>query len=127
MKRLDPNLTSHTITLVPRFDDIDFTCNLLLQDSQDLLLQNGNTLLLNAECLPIYIYNEGTRVEDLVDSQPSYVDGKLQVEFDYTVAEGETFQIKIVNGTEIVYRGKLIATEQETQDYQITKDHYTYG
>lgn len=93
MKVVKPTNTTHDITLVPRFETL-----------------NALTLLL---------YNETPKVETTVPNTHVIVDGNLTITFDFTFAENDRFQIKISEGTEVVYRGKLIATEQDPQEFSL--------
>ena len=68
---------------------------------QQLIKQNETAHILN--------------VQDM--SQPRLVKFKTNKDGSFILSDGVT---------EVVYRGKLIATEQETQEYKITKDLYFY-
>lgn len=100
MKIVNPNDTNHTIKLIPRIYTEPFSFEL---------------------------YNEFTKVFSLVNHTSSIVNGIVSVNFDFTFTENEKYQIKIFNVDEIIYRGKLMATSQNPQSYQITKDLYNYG
>ena len=101
MKVVDTNNTTHNITLIPRFD-------------------TSNSLTLN-------FYNEASKVSETVANTHSLVDGYLTLTYDYTYTEGDKFQIEVLDGSEVVYRGKLISTTQEPQEYKLTNDLYIYG
>lgn len=100
MKVVDPNDLSHSIELIPR------------TYQEDVVLD---------------LYNEVTKVETTVVNTSSFSDGIFTINFDFTFAENDKYQIKISKGTEIIYRGKLIATTQEPQKYKLTKDLFYYG
>ena len=99
MKVVDPNNLSHSIELIPR----TYQENVVLD-----------------------LYNEVTKVETTVANTSSFLDGIFTINFDFTFAENDKYQIKISKGTEIIYRGKLIATTQEPQKYKLTKDLFYY-
>ena len=100
MKIVNPNNASHSITLIPRFD-------------------TANLLTLN-------FFNESNRVTETVANTYSIVDGNLTLNYDYTYSENQKFQIELLDGSEVVYRGKLIATTQEPQEYKLTEGLYIY-
>lgn len=60
----------------------------------------------------------------------TYLDGFIIVtglEFDF-LSEGKRFSVLIENERgEIVYRGKAISTNQDTQNYSISDDTFSYG
>ena len=99
MKVVNPNNVSHTISLIPRFY------------SDDLILE---------------LYNETTRAETTVVNTVLIVDGILSMSFDFSFSENDKFQIKISKDSEILYRGKLIATTQPPQEYKLTNGLYYY-
>ena len=100
MKVVNPNDTNHTIELIPR------------SYQEDVVLD---------------LYNEATRAEATVPNVSSTLDGRFSVKFDFTFAENDKYQIKISKNSEILYRGKLIATSQQPQEYKLTKNLYFYG
>ncbi len=100
MNVVNPNNISHEIQVIPRFyptDELVFT-----------------------------LYNEATQVETNVTIIYLVENGVLTFIFDFDFTDGNRFQFKILEGTEIVYRGKLIATIQETQNYLTDKNEYYY-
>lgn len=102
MKVINPNNTNHSITVIPRFD-------------------NYGVLTLN-------LYNEATADSTDVVITSVDNDGYLELDFTYDFTENDKYQIKLIDSNnEIVYRGKLLATTQETQEYQLTKDLFYYG
>ena len=42
------------------------------------------------------------------------------------VFENDKFQVKISQGTDVIYRDKIFVTSQNTQEFKATKDHYYY-
>lgn len=101
MKVVNPTNTSHSIKVVPRFN---YTTSITFN-----------------------LYNENTQENEDVSNSSYREDGFLNISFDYTFTEGDRFQIKITDTeNSVVYRGKLFATSQETQNYQLTKDLFYY-
>ena len=72
------------------------------------------------------IYNEATKLAENIDFEYTVTDGKMSVGFTFTFKENDRFRVKISEGNEIVYRGKLFATSQTTQDYKLTNNVYFY-
>ena len=54
------------------------------------------------------------------------LDGYLYVNFDFEFSEADKFRIKILEENNIVYRGKLIATSEETQNFLADNNEYYY-
>ena len=100
MKVVDPNNTTHTIKLIPRFYGIT---------SIDLSL-----------------YNEATQETTSVTDVYSFTSGVATIIFDFTFEENDKYQFKLVDGSTVIYRGKLIATSQEPQQYKLDNGLYTY-
>jgi hypothetical protein len=100
MNVVNPNNTTHEIVIIPRFYPTD----------------NVN----------LFLYNETTQLQIDLNVVNSYtiVDGKMFVEFDYTFTEGQSFQVTITEFDDVVYRGKIFATNQEPQDYKLTDNVY---
>lgn len=100
MKVVNPNNTTHVIRLIPRA---------------------------YIEPIVLELYNETTQIETIVPNSIVVTDGIISITFDFTFSEGDKYQIKLSNGTEILYRGKLFATTQQPQQYKITEGLYYYG
>jgi hypothetical protein len=100
MKVVNPNDTSHTISLIPRYYPFN-----------DVALS---------------LYNEQNKVVSQVDNTYVILNGIMTIDFDFDFTNKEKFEIKITENNNVVYRGKIIATTQESQDYKLTKDLYFY-
>lgn len=100
MNVVNPNNESHEIQIIPRFYPID-----------ELIFT---------------LYNEATQVETNVTIIYLVENGVLTFTFDFDFTDSQKFQFKILQGTEIVYRGKITATTQETQNYLTDKNEYYY-
>ena len=101
MKVVNPNDASHTIGVVPRY--YGFT---------------GAVLTLS---------NLAKDEEEVVSHTELMVDGVVEIGFDFTFTERDKYTMKLTEGTEVIYRGQLFATDQETQDFDITVNYFTYG
>lgn len=64
--------------------------------------------------------------EQIIYNTYYFVDGYLKLNFELDILEGQKFQIKITENNEVVYRGKLMATSQNTQTFKALKDLYYY-
>jgi hypothetical protein len=100
---VNPRLTTHTIRLVPRFS----TSNVLTLTVTDSTL--------------------GTST----DLNPNYTTGgdyKLSLTFDYTFTNESSYQLKLTDSVtnEIVYRGLVLATTQNSQTYKLTDNLYRW-
>lgn len=95
-----PANTSHVIRFIPRFIP-----------SADLIVQ---------------FYDETLQTTETASNTYSYLDGIVTVEFDLDCTENQKFQLKISQSTDVVYRDKVFATSQDTQDFKATKDLYYY-
>lgn len=98
MKALSPDNTTHEISLIPRFYP--------------------------AGAVVFSITKEGYNVTETVANSYSITNGVMTVTVDYTVTEGDRYSIKITEGSNVVYRGNIISTEQETQSY--TQNYLVY-
>ena len=99
MKVLNPNDTSHTISLIPRY-------------------YPDSTVVFT-------IYNESSKLETIIPNTYTIENGLFTLIFDYTFTDKDKFDIKIEENS-IVYRGKLLITDQGTQEYKLTNDLYYY-
>ena len=100
MKVIDPNNTSHTLVLIPRY-------------------YPTNSLTLE-------ITEEASGVSESIANTYSITDGELSIEFTYDFTGKDKYSLKLNENTEVVYRGKLIVTDQQAQDYKLTNGLYYY-
>lgn len=100
MKVVDPNNVTHSITLIPRFN--------------------------TSEPLTLILYNEVTKKKTTVINTHQTIDGNMVVTYDFTFADKDRFQMKILDGLDVVYRGKLIATTQTTQEFMLNDGLYFF-
>lgn len=101
MKVVLPSDTSHSITFIPRY------------------YPTG--------AISLTLINEVTKVETVVPNANSTLDGITTIDFDFTFKERDKYNMKVTEGTNIVYRGDIFATEQTPQDFDITKGYITYS
>jgi len=100
MKKVDPNDTTHLIAIIPRY-------------------------YVDGE-IDLFLYNELTQVETTLT--PIYVtqNGIMTLTFDFNFSENDKYQVKITDANGIIYRDKIFATSQITQDFKATNDLYFY-
>jgi hypothetical protein len=97
---LNPIDTTHGFNFIPRFTPSD-----------DLILQ---------------LYDETLQTFNTINNSFTYSNGLCAITFDLVCTENQKFQVKISEGTQIIYRDKIFVTSQDTQEYKATKDHYYY-
>ena len=102
MNVINPLNTEHTLKIVPRY----YT---------------------EASCL-MELFNEDNKTTETFTVVPFNLDGYMYISFTKTFTDKSNYQIKIQEVNDVVYRGKLFITSQSnnTQDYKITKDVFTY-
>lgn len=100
---LNPANTAHNLKVIPRF------------------YPSGE--------VSISLFNEGTKETATFTDTAYNLDGYMYVSINAELADKSNYQIKIMQEEEIVYRGKIFVTTQynDTQNYKITKDIFTYG
>jgi hypothetical protein len=101
MTVINPSTTTHTLNIVPRY----------YSDS----------------ALVVSLYNEATSVTTTPINTYNITNGKLNITFTFTFVENDRHQVKITEGSNVVYRGKTITTSQEPQDYSLTNGLYIYS
>ena len=98
---IDPSNSTHTLSVVPRFYP--------------------------TTSLVVALYNEATNVTATPSATYVITNGKLDITFTFTFAENDRHQLKVTEGTQVVYRGKTLTTSQEPQDFKLTNGLYTYS
>ena len=91
---------------------------------------NPNNTNHNLKIIPRF-YPSGDLVfeldnDQIIDNTYYFDGGYIYLTFELDILEGQKFQIKITENNEVVYRGKLIATSQDTQTFKASKDLYYY-
>ena len=119
MKILLPSNTTHIITLQPRFEPTQ-TLSLFLRnkvtgvttsDDYEDELQGG---------LQISLGTQG------VENTYTFINRVMTISFDLDVLESEQYSMIIKQGNIVMFRDLIFCTEQEPQDYKLTKDKFTY-
>ncbi len=108
MKVFDINIQEHTIILIPRFYPTS-TINV------NVYKEGSNTVYNKILSSEDYIINNGYLSFILSESM-----------FIELLCNNCKYEIKITENDNVVYRGKAIATNQNTEDYKLTKDVYIY-
>tara|TARA_R110002074_G_scaffold80404_3_gene180821 strand:- start:407 stop:709 length:303 start_codon:yes stop_codon:yes gene_type:complete len=98
---IDPSNTIHTLNVVPRF-----------YPSTNIVVE---------------LYNEATNVTTSPSNTYTITNGKVNITFTFTFLENDRHQLKVTEGTDVVYRGKTLTTSQEPQDFKLTNGLYTYS
>ena len=95
---IDSGLTSHVISIIPRTYDTS----------------NAHTFALT---------DDDHRTTTNVTHTKSASDGYLRYTITLTTSEGKGYGLKITDNatTEVVWRGKIFATTQTTQNYRINE------
>lgn len=97
MHVLDPNNTTHTVYLYPRYYDTGTTLRVdMTQEDRD----STSTITPNSVTLS---------------------DQYMVIELDLTCVEGENYGVKVYDSTndQIYYRGKVFVTEQTPQEFKL--------
>lgn len=94
--------TTHNLKLIPRvYTSFDIVLTLINEENKEIIT-------------PINTF--------------TVTDGILTVVFDYNFTNKQRFSIKIEDIKDsLIYRGKLICLDDETQDVKQSKDYYIYG
>ena len=77
--------------------------------------------------IEIYITNSFRGTTDVVS--PTYWEDNnlLNISFDYTFADENNYQIKVIDeNSEVVFRGEILSTTQDTQTYSLTNNRYNW-
>ena len=98
---IDPSNSTHTLNVVPRF----YPSNALV----------------------VSLYNEAAQTTATPSTTYNITNGKLNLTFTFTFIDKDRHQIKVTEGTKIVYRGKLQTTTQDPQDFKLTDGLYFYS
>ncbi len=98
---IDPSNSTHTLSVVPRF-------------------YPDNALVVS-------LYNEASQATSTPTNTYVISNERLQITFAFTFVDKDRHQVKITEGTEVVYRGKIVTTTQEPQDFKQTDGHYIYS
>tara|TARA_R110000765_G_scaffold346218_1_gene436401 strand:+ start:45 stop:449 length:405 start_codon:yes stop_codon:yes gene_type:complete len=131
---VNPDNTSHTISLVPRFDiesvteDVQAFVDRVTGDSGTVESEDCTADVLKEDYIGIIITDNFKSISSSVDNTFDIQDGKIVITFDYDFRSESRYDVAITytNTLEVIYRGIFIATTQDTQDYKLTKDKFYY-
>ena len=134
MTVVNPNNTTHTISVVPRFDvesvteEVQAFVDRVSADSGIVESEDCTRDSIQKDYLSIIITDNFKSESTSVSNTFEVEDGKVVLTFDYDFRSESRYDVVInyVNTSEVIYRGIFIATTQETQDYKLTKDKYYY-
>lgn len=100
MNVINPNTRAHELIIIPRFYPV--------------------------EILALYLFNEATQTEDEIPNTYEVINGEMFVAIDLDVNEGDKFDLKITELDQVIYRGKVVATSQEPQEYKLNTNAYYF-
>ena len=100
MKVVNPLDVNHTITIVPRYYP--------------------------TETLTLELIEEAIDTKNTVNCTYTEEDSLFKVHFTYDFTGKDKYSIKILEENNVIYRGKLMVSEQNTQDYKQTNGLYYY-
>ena len=134
MTIVNPNNTTHTISVVPRFDitsaseDVATFVNRVTSDSGVLESEACLFPIVQTDFITVIITDSFKDVSAEVDNAFDLLKGKLVIDFNYDFRSEGRYKTTITytNTGEVIYRGILTATTQEPQEYRLTKDKFYY-
>lgn len=100
MKIVNQNNTTHNIKFVPRYYP---------------------TGIIN-----VHLYNESSGEFFVENCIYSVLDGYLFLTFDFNFINKDRFSFKVMENNNVVYRGKIFSTIEETQNYKQSTYLYEY-
>jgi len=109
MKIVSPNDEDHQITLIPRNNEQQGIILDIINDA------TKEVTTLNSTFTNFVSYN--------------YLDGIGYLDVTFNFEDKQKYTIKVycsLNQDNVIYRGNVLSTTQETQDYKQTKDLYFY-
>ena len=74
----------------------------------------------------VSLFNEASQVTTTPAATYAILNGEMVVSFTQTFVDKDKHQIKITEGTNVVFRGKSVCTSQEPQDFKLTEGLYYY-
>ena len=131
---VNPNNTTHTVSVVPRFDvesvteEVQAFVDRVSADSgivEDDGCVKGS---IQEDYLSIIITDNFKGESTLLENTFEVQDGKLVLTFDYSFRSEGRYDVVVnyINTLEVIYRGIFIATTQDSQEYLLTKDKFYY-
>ena len=108
MKVISPSDSTHEIILIPRLYSLDANVDLEFFDETEQVTESIST--------NTYVVSNGYLTMTFTDAEFSTI----------TFYENGKYQIKISDTSGVIYRGKMITTTQDEQDYKLTNGVYEY-
>tara|TARA_R110000765_G_scaffold127226_1_gene225244 strand:+ start:292 stop:696 length:405 start_codon:yes stop_codon:yes gene_type:complete len=131
---VNPNDTTHTVSVIPRFDvksgteDIKAFVDRVLLDSGAVEDEECTRKVIQEDFLSIIITNSFKGTSMSVNNTFEIVKGEIVLTFDYTFTNESSYSVVVnyINTSEVIYRGLILATTQDTQDYSLTQSEYNW-
>ena len=131
---VNPDNTTHTVSVVPRFDvksvtqEVQAFVDRVSADSGSVESEDCTADVLKKDFLSVVITDGFKDVSNSLDNTFDVLNGKLVITFDYDFRSESRYDIAVTytNTLEVIYRGAIVATTQETQEYKLTKDKFYY-
>lgn len=131
---VNPNNTTHTVSVVPRFDvatvteEVQAFVDRVSADSG--IVEDDGCIKgsIQEDYLSIIITDNFKGESTLLENTFEVQDGKLVLTFDYSFRSEGRYDVVVnyINTLEVIYRGIFIATTQDSQEYLLTKDKFYY-
>ena len=78
------------------------------------------------ELVDLYIFDENKRTTTEMSVTSSIHNGSMLIEETFDLEEGSFYTIRVKEGTEILYTGRVFCTDEtELDEYQMTENQYT--
>ena len=131
---VNPSKTTHTVSVVPRFDVESVTEEVKafvdrVSADEGISESEGCTAeVLKKDFLSVIITDSFKGKSDSLYNTFDILNGKLVITFDYDFRSESRYDVAVTytNTLEVIYRGAIVATTQETQEYKLTKDKFYY-
>ena len=79
-----------------------------------------------AQTVKISLVNEFTEVKTDLELAATYSNGFMTVQMTHEFTEGDNFTYEVTDtSNNLMYRGKIFITEQDTQNYNLNQDLLT--
>ena len=94
-------------------------------------MENDSTCVkdsIQEDFLSVVITDSFKDVSNSLGNTFEVLNGKLIITFDYDFRSESRYDVAVtyINTSEVIYRGAMVATTQETQEYKLTNDKYYY-
>lgn len=110
MNILTTSTSSQNLIFIPRFDSTT--------GFQPRVVADGGTYTLNGCYTPLFlnITNEDTKVSTTYDVSATSSNQELTIAQAFTLTEGVYYSYEVLNGLNLMYRGKIFCTDQTDFD-----------